>query len=166
VAILGGGVLWAWFDPGGFLLGDREASSAISGSSNGRAGIQQTLETIEGISIRVNSVGYGVENPESLLISEPLGEFVTVTFLVANDSSDTLRFSSSRISATIAGAEYEPSGLASPEGEYLGFSERINPGLSQTIVAYFDIPPGSILDTFKYDPPGFGDDSLLFGLGG
>lgn len=166
MAILGGGVLWAWFDPGGFLLGDREASSATSGSSNGRAGVQQALETAEGISIRVNSVGYGVENPESLLIGEPLGEFVTVSFLVANDSSDTLRFSSSRISATIAGAEYEPSGLASPEGEYLGLSERINPGLSQTMVAYFDIPPGSIVATFQYDPPGFGDDALRFDLAG
>jgi hypothetical protein len=107
-----------------------------------------------------------MENPESLLFREPLGEFVTVSFLEASDSSDTLLLSSSRISGTIAGAGYEPSGLASPEREYLGFSERINPGFSQTMVAYFHIPPGSIVATFQYDPPGFGDDALRFDLAG
>ena len=160
VAVIAGAVLYLLFMLGGWFS---DSPSDSSGSAT-TAGLQQTLETRDGVAFRVTAVNYGVETPDTLLISDPLGEFATVTFRVANESSETLRFSTSRISALIEGAKYEPSGLASPEGEYLGFSERINPGLSLTMIAYFDIPPGVVLDGFEYD--GLGSDSLQFDLTG
>lgn len=164
VGIIGGLLSWAWFDPGGYLLGD-QTSQVDTETSRGSSGVLgETLTTKDGVSVGVQSVEYAAEPPSTSLISEPLGEFVAVTFLVENGSNESLRFSRGRLSATIAGASYEPSGLVSVEGEYLGFSEQINPGLWRTMVVLFDIPAGATLDTFEYDSLGLGNDSLRFYL--
>lgn len=162
--IVGGLLAWAWFDPGGYLLGDQESQVSTEDSSGGSGTLGETLTTRDGVSLGVKSVAYAAEPPRTSLISEPLGDFATVTFVVENGSSESLRFSIGRLTATIAGASYEPSALVSQEGDYLGFSERINPGLSRTMVVYFDIPVGATLDTFEYDSVGLGNDSLRFYL--
>jgi hypothetical protein len=164
VGIIGGILAWAWFDPGGYLLSDSNSPDSAGVSSSAAGVVGETLTNRAGVSVGVSSVSYRVEPPGISVIGEPLGEYATVTFFVENGSNETLGFSTSRLSATIDGSTYDPSGLVSLEGAYLGFSEQINPGLSLDMVVYFDIPPGSTLDTFEYDSRGLGNDSLRFNL--
>lgn len=147
-----------WLDPASYLLGESSSEDSIVTAP----GIGDTLTTDNGVSVALSSVSYAAESPNTLLVGAPLGEWVAVSFVIENDSSESLRFSTNNIEATIGGSTYEATGLLSREGASLGFSEQINPGLSLAVVTYFDVPKGSLLDTFEYDPRDFGAENLVF----
>lgn len=171
---------WAWLLVGVGVLSFAYLTSSIYGASEGREssspqagsmsspsanpGLGQTQVTRDGIAITPRAVSYDVASPASGLIGEPLGSYATVTFRIANNSSEPHRLFIRQITGTIGGSEYDVTGLTALDGKYLGSLQNINPGLSLELVAYLDIPAGQTLDTFNYESSRISGSKVTFSL--
>lgn len=120
-----------------------------------------SVRTEEGLSVRLYRINDNALDPDSFFIDEPKGKLVVATLNISNDGNETYTINSLDFKGLSQGAEYDVSGILDSSGEYV-LLDDINPGLSESLEIYFDLPRARDLEGVLFQPNLFSEEYKLF----
>jgi predicted nucleic acid-binding Zn ribbon protein len=138
-----------------------EENSSPSQSSKSAEIRSNSVRTEEGLSVRLYRIDEDTPEPDSFFIDEPKGKLVVATLNISNDGNETYTINSLDFKGLSQGAEYDVSGILDSSGEYVSLDD-INPGLSESLEIYFDLPQTRDLEGVLFQPNLFSDEYELF----
>ena len=138
-----------------------EGNSSLAQSGDSSEIRTNSVRTEEGLSVRLYRIDDEALDPDNFFIDEPKGKLVVATLNISNDGNETYTINSLDFKGLSQGAEYDVSGILDSSGEYV-LLDDINPGLSESLEIYFDLPRGRELEGVLFQPNLFSEEYELF----